>query len=51
MATEDDADVVPGRPVYISALQEDGLAERTKTIQVMHTMFFDGKRGSINMLF
>ena len=34
LATEDDADVVPGRPIYISALQENGLAERTKTIQV-----------------
>ena len=35
LATEDDADVVPGRPIYISALQENGLAERTKTIQVL----------------
>ena len=34
LATEDDADVVPGRPIYISDLQENGLAERTKTIQV-----------------
>ena len=35
LATEDDADVVPGRPIYISALQENGLADRTKTIQVL----------------
>ena len=39
LATEDDADVVPGRPIYISALQEDGLAERTKTIQVEFVLF------------
>jgi len=32
LATEDDQE--PGRPIFISALQEDGLAERTNTIQV-----------------
>ena len=34
LATENDTDAILGRPVYISALQEDGLAERTKTIHV-----------------
>ena len=44
LATEDDADVVRGRPIYISALQEDGLAERTKTIQVNDQLLeIDGK--------
>ena len=32
LATEDEEE--PGKPIFISALQEDGLAERTKTIQV-----------------
>ena len=44
LATEDDADIVPGRPIYISALQENGLAERTKTIQVNDQLLeVDGK--------
>ena len=34
LATEDDNE--PGKPIFISALQEDGLAERTKTIQVSY---------------
>ncbi|QQP31488.1 Glutamate receptorinteracting protein 2like, partial [Caligus rogercresseyi] len=32
LATEDDADI-PG-PIFISGLVENGLAERTKTIQI-----------------
>ena len=43
LATEDDADVVPGRPIYISALQENGLADRTKTIQVLKRTVFNIK--------